>query len=97
MESRLKKRAINEAAVQAGAGTAVLRRTRRAGTTTARRAPTHPAEDDKKSRQLLVYLAPADVRWLKFQAVDEDRSMSAIVADALRAYRAAHPQAGPDS
>jgi hypothetical protein len=96
MEPKLRKRAINEAAVQAGAGTAVLRRTRRAGTTTARRAPATTAEEDRKTRQLLVYLAPGDIRWLKFQAVDEDRSMSAIVADALRAYRAAHPQAGPD-
>jgi hypothetical protein len=97
MESKLKKRAINEAAVASGAGTAVLRRTRRAGTDTARRTPAATSEEDRKTRQLLVYLAPGDIRWLKFQAVDEDRSMSAIVADALRAYRAAHPQGGPDS
>jgi hypothetical protein len=43
----------------------------------------------------MVYLTPEEVRRPKYQAVDVDRTMSAIMSDAVRAYLSAHPQRGP--
>ncbi len=84
------KGALNEAAVEAEAGTTVLRQTRRAGTTTARRVSAKSAAE-KKTRQMLVHLTDIDIRDLKVQAAYERRTVSAIVADAVRAYLVAHP------
>jgi hypothetical protein len=37
-----------------------------------------------------IYLTDDDVRWWRRHAAELERSLSAAMADALRAYRAAH-------
>jgi ribbon-helix-helix CopG family protein len=55
---------------------------------TARRVP--PRQAEGRGTRLLVYVPDDTVRWLRHRAVDERRSVSDIVRDVLKAYRAEH-------
>jgi hypothetical protein len=66
-----------------------LRAVTRAGRTTARRRNSTAPQEGRKPR--LLYIGPALYHALRVQAAHEDRSMSDLVEDALRAYLAGHP------
>ena len=46
-----------------------------------------PKVQQSKRKQHTVYLSPALSKWVKLQAVEEDREISEIMEDALKLYR----------
>lgn len=51
-----------------------------------KRGPGRPPRAREVTR-LVVYMDPELKRWLAHRSVDEDRDMSVIVEEAIRAYR----------
>jgi hypothetical protein len=66
-----------------------LRAVTRGKRTTARRQAAHSSPESRKPR--LLYIGPKLYHALRVQAAHEDRSMSDLVEDALRAYLAGRP------
>jgi hypothetical protein len=66
-----------------------LRAVTRGNRTTARRRSAGGPQEGRKPR--LLYIGPALYHALRVAAAHQDRSMSDLVEDALRAYLAAHP------
>jgi hypothetical protein len=65
-----------------------LRAVTRGNRTTARRRNSATPQEGRKPR--LLYIGPALYHALRVQAAHEDRSMSDLVEDALRAYLPTH-------
>jgi hypothetical protein len=61
----------------------------KSGGDTASKSEQTPKETGKEKgrKQHTIYLPPSLSKWLKLQAVEEEREMSDIVADALEEYR----------
>jgi hypothetical protein len=60
-----------------------------------RRRSSSPREDTVTRYRAGIYLTDDDVRWWRRHAAELERSLSAAMADALRAYRIAHEKERP--
>ena len=83
MRSTQKAQALSRTVSAKSDGRLKLRTNKRTGVSRVPRASPHDVE-----ARLLVHLPHDDLRWLRHHAVDLERSMSDIVRELLRDYRA---------